>query len=61
MGPGDPVPGTVSSPAVWRPADFADPDEWTVTLQNVAANPSRIGDIAEAALVLVRFEHKMIK
>ncbi len=33
---------------------------WT-TLQNVTASPSRIGDIAKAALVLVQFEHKMIK
>ncbi len=32
---------------------------WT-TLQNVTASPSRIGDIAKAALVLVQFEHKMI-
>ena len=33
---------------------------WT-TLQNVTASPSRIGDIAKAALVLVQFEHKMIE
>jgi hypothetical protein len=33
---------------------------WT-TLQNVTARPSRIGGIAKAALVLVRFEHKMIR
>ena len=32
MAPGDPVPGTVSSPSVWRPANFAEPSEWTVTL-----------------------------
>jgi len=32
MTSGDPVPGTVSSPSVWRPADFADPGEWMVTL-----------------------------
>ena len=31
------------------------------TLQNVTASPSRIGDIAKAALVLVQFEHKMIE
>jgi DDE superfamily endonuclease len=30
------------------------------TLQRVTASPSRIGAIAEAALVLVQFEHKMI-
>jgi hypothetical protein len=29
---------------------------WT-TLQNVTASPSRIGDIAKAALVLVQFDH----
>jgi hypothetical protein len=33
---------------------------WT-TLQNVTASPSRIADIAKAALVLVQFEHKMIE
>jgi DDE superfamily endonuclease len=33
---------------------------WT-TLQNVTASPSRIGGIAKAALVLVQFEHKMIR
>ena len=33
---------------------------WT-TLQNVTTSPSRIADIAKAALVLVQFEHKMIK
>jgi|GEM_PF-2111621 len=33
---------------------------WT-TLQNVTTSPSRIGDIAKAALVLVQFEHKMIE
>jgi hypothetical protein len=33
---------------------------WT-TLQNVTARPSRAGDIAKAALVLVQFEHKMIE
>jgi hypothetical protein len=33
---------------------------WT-TLQNVTASPSRIADIAEAALVLLQFEHKMIE
>ena len=33
---------------------------WT-TRQNVTASPSRIADIAKAALVLVQFEHKMIK
>ena len=48
MGPGDPVTGTVSSPSVWRPADFADPSEWTVTLSaaergEIAANISIIG------------------
>jgi Taurine catabolism dioxygenase TauD, TfdA family len=32
MAPGDPAPGTVLSPSVWRPADFADPGEWMVTL-----------------------------
>ena len=32
MRPGDPVPGTVSSPSVWRPADFADASQWMVTL-----------------------------
>jgi len=32
MRPGDPVPGTMSSPSVWRPADFADASEWLVTL-----------------------------
>jgi hypothetical protein len=32
---------------------------WT-TLQHVTASPSRIGDIAKAALVLVQFEHKML-
>jgi hypothetical protein len=30
------------------------------TLQHVTASPSRIGLIAQAALVLVLFEHKMI-
>jgi hypothetical protein len=30
------------------------------TLQHVTASPSRIGAIAQAALVLVQFEHKMI-
>jgi hypothetical protein len=30
------------------------------TLQNVSASPSRTGDIAKAALVLVQFELKMI-
>jgi len=34
MGPGDPVPGTVSSRSVWRPADFADPSEWMATLSD---------------------------
>ena len=33
---------------------------WT-TLQNVTASPSRIVGIAEAALVLLQFEHEMIK
>ena len=33
---------------------------WT-TLQNVTASPSRIAGIAKAALVLLQFEHKMIK
>jgi hypothetical protein len=32
---------------------------WT-TLQHVTLSPSRIGDIAKAALVLVHFEHRMI-
>jgi hypothetical protein len=31
------------------------------TLQHVTASPGRIGLIARAALVLVLFEHKMIK
>jgi hypothetical protein len=31
------------------------------TLQNVTTSPSRIADIAKAALVLVQFEHKMIE
>lgn len=30
------------------------------TLQRVMVSPSRIGDIAQAALVLTQFEHKMI-
>jgi len=47
MGPGDPVTGTVSSPSVWRPADFADPSEWTVTLS--AAERGEIAAVARAA------------
>jgi len=47
MGPGDPAPGTVSSPSVWRPADFADPREWTVTLS--AAERAEIAAAARAA------------
>ena len=31
------------------------------TLQNATASPSRIDDIAKAALVVFQFEHKMIK
>jgi hypothetical protein len=31
------------------------------TLQRVMLSPGKIGDIAQAALVLVQFEHKMIK
>jgi hypothetical protein len=34
-------------------------ERWT-TLQHVTMSPSRIGDIAKAALVLVHFEHRMI-
>jgi len=30
------------------------------TLQRVMLSPSKIGDIAKAALVLVLFEHKML-
>ena len=30
------------------------------TLQRVTLSPGKIGDIAQAALVLVQFEHKMI-
>jgi hypothetical protein len=30
------------------------------TLQRVMLSPGKIGDIAQAALVLVQFEHKMI-
>ena len=30
------------------------------TLQHVTVSPSKIGDIAKAALVLVHFEHRMI-
>jgi hypothetical protein len=30
------------------------------TLRRVMLSPGKIGDIAKAALVLVRFEHKMI-
>ena len=30
------------------------------TLQHVMLSPSRIGEIAQAALVLVQFEHRMI-
>jgi hypothetical protein len=30
------------------------------TLQRVMLSPSRLGGIAQAALVLVQFEHKMI-
>jgi len=44
MGPGDPVPGTVSSRSVWRPADFADPSEWMVTL-----SPAERDEIVAAA------------
>ena len=33
---------------------------WT-TLQIVTASSGRIADIAKAALVLLQFEHKMIK
>ena len=44
MTSGDPVPGTVSSPSVWRPADFADPGEWMVTL-----SAAERGEIAAAA------------
>ena len=47
MTSGDPVPGTVSSPSVWRPADFADPSEWTVTLS--AAERGEIAAVARAA------------
>lgn len=47
MGPGDPPPETVSSPAVWRPADFADPSEWTVTLS--AAERGEVVAAARAA------------
>jgi hypothetical protein len=47
MAAGDPVPGTVSSPSVWRPADFADPGEWTVTLS--AAERDEIVAAAKAA------------
>ncbi len=34
-------------------------ERWT-TLQHVTMSPSRIGDIAKGALVLVHFEHRMI-
>jgi hypothetical protein len=44
MGPGDPASGTVASPSVWRPADFADVGEWTVTL-----SATERGEIVAAA------------
>jgi len=47
MGPGDPVPGAVSSRSVWRPGDFADPSEWMVTLS--AAERGEIIAAARAA------------
>jgi hypothetical protein len=47
MGPGDPAAGTVSSRSVWRPADFADPGEWAVTLS--AAERGEIAAAARAA------------
>jgi hypothetical protein len=47
MRPGDPVPGTVSSPSVWRPADVADASEWMVTLS--AAERDEIIAAARAA------------
>lgn len=47
MGPGDPVPGTVASPSVWRPADFADASQWMVTLS--AAERDEIIAAARAA------------
>jgi hypothetical protein len=47
MGPGYPAPGTVSSPALWRPADVADPSEWTITLP--AAERGEIVATARAA------------
>jgi Taurine catabolism dioxygenase TauD, TfdA family len=47
MGPGDPVPGAVSSRSAWRPADFADASEWTVPLS--AAERGEIVAAARAA------------
>jgi hypothetical protein len=44
---GSPVPGTVSSPSVWRPADFADASEWMKTLS--AGERDEIATAARAA------------
>lgn len=68
---GEPFVAAGTSPALTAACDeLIGPGRWTAqadvggaepTLQHVTASPGRIGLIARAALVLVLFEHKMIK